>query len=726
MRPTSNPFTSFINAIAAWLSLLPLMTVLQGREFLVESGILIAVVGALGLACALSRMSRGTTFGLQLLAVLGVVLWRATALAPQQSLPEALISLSSAGAEAISKQAPPLPTPPGLTFLVLLLAAVIVVALELLARLLEEPTWSFAPLTLSFVIALIASSAPLPTWHFAVVAAAYVAVLVTNSGIGSGHRTAGASRTVPFHATRIGLAAVMTAVAIAGSISLLPLVPMSDEQPWQGNNNGPIELGDPTVTLNENLLRPEDTPVLSYRTADERPVYFRTVALPDLTAEGARLVPMKLRSGGLDRVYEAPGTKLETTVQMRDVPSEYLPAPFAVDSIKAKGSWSYDPQTLTIVASGKERREQTRGLEYSVSSTVPSPSRDELAQAQAGADVDPITLSVPNVDARVRNLTQELTAEASTAGEKALEIQKFLRSDRFSYSLEAPRTATTDVISQFVLTDRKGYCIHFTSAMMTMARIEGIPARMAIGFNPGTPQPDGSRLVTSHNMHAWPELYFEGLGWVPFEPTPAVASPPGYTDPDPQGTPPPQTPTPSPSPSASTNTAPEPSPSPSSEPAPGSSPSPSPSPGPGNAGPQGLPSWLVPLIGSLLGLALLAVLPWLIRLALTRWRLRPSQEPKRLAMGAWREVQAMFADAGIAWPGGSPGPAARSAAVQSGAGQEVMEVAGIVERALFSPTTPDVRALPDQVAALRRHMAERAPRWWRVWPRSLWRRRPSA
>jgi hypothetical protein len=65
--------------------------------------------------------------------------------------------------------------------------------------------------------------------------------------------------------------------------------------------------------------------------------------------------------------------------------------------------------------------------------------------------------------------------------------------------------------------------------MIFLARAEGIPARMAIGFLPGS-RSGSSYLVRASDAHAWPELYFEGSGWVRFEPTPAgrAGSPPSY------------------------------------------------------------------------------------------------------------------------------------------------------------------------------------------------------
>jgi transglutaminase-like putative cysteine protease len=56
--------------------------------------------------------------------------------------------------------------------------------------------------------------------------------------------------------------------------------------------------------------------------------------------------------------------------------------------------------------------------------------------------------------------------------------------------------------------------------MAAMARTLGIPARVAVGFIPGTATADGGMTVGLKDAHAWPELYFEGVGWTRFEPTP--------------------------------------------------------------------------------------------------------------------------------------------------------------------------------------------------------------
>ena len=714
-----NTLSSLAIAVAVWVSMIPLGTLLT-QEFahLGELGLLAAVFGLTGAIGALIGAGVFGTYALQTLAGLAIVIWRGFALAPPgDDWVARFQALLQEGSDTVSGAQPPLEPVAGLLWLMLVLTLVVLLITELLVNVLEQPLWAFAPLFLAFIISAIISPAEMPLWMFAAIAAGYVLVLVIGTGIGEGHRTASASKVGGFHAARVLLAALLAAGGIAGAAALQPMMPMAEKFLWRNSDGGPIQLGDPTITLNENLHRPDDVPVFNYRTSTGEGVYMRTVALPDLTKDGVRLVSMQLSTYGLGAAYDAPGRELSVDVTMDETPSEYLPVPFAIENYDADGLWSYDPETLTVVATGADRTEQTVGLEYSATSTVPSPSKDEVAAAQPGTDVSEINSIVPDVDEGVTALTKEVVGDAATAGEKALLIQDFLRSEEFEYSIEAPETPTLDVISTFLLEDRTGYCIHYASAMMTMARIEGIPSRMAIGFNTGTQQADGSYQVTAHNMHAWPELYFADLGWVPFEPTPSVASPPGYADSASEDAPP--TPEPSPSPEDA---------SPSPEPS-GADASPSPSPSeeaPDEVDPDGtsaapiMPSWLLPVIGGLLGLVALAALPYGIR-RLQLWsRLRAGQEPAAQTAGALREIKASFVDSGRSWPAGSPGPAAEKAAESLDEDELLLSVADTLQRSTFARDGADTSSLPEQVRLLRSQLMAGTKWWQRFWPRSLW------
>ena len=79
-------------------------------------------------------------------------------------------------------------------------------------------------------------------------------------------------------------------------------------------------------------------------------------------------------------------------------------------------------------------------------------------------------------------------------------------------------------IEAFLLQDKKGYCQHFSGAAALMLRMLGIPTRIASGFAPGTLDNETHEyVVTDLDAHSWIEVWFAGIGWVPFDPTPAQA-----------------------------------------------------------------------------------------------------------------------------------------------------------------------------------------------------------
>jgi hypothetical protein len=136
----------------------------------------------------------------------------------------------------------------------------------------------------------------------------------------------------------------------------------------------------------------------------------------------------------------------------------------------------------------------------------------------------------------VSNLAIEITRDHLSRYEKAVALQDWFREDGgFTYSLEdVPQGNGPDELVQFLTegqNGRIGYCEQFASAMAAMARSLGIPARVAVGFLTPEPTGPGTYEYSAYDMHAWPELYFTGAGWVRFEPTPAdrASGVPSYT-----------------------------------------------------------------------------------------------------------------------------------------------------------------------------------------------------
>jgi hypothetical protein len=92
------------------------------------------------------------------------------------------------------------------------------------------------------------------------------------------------------------------------------------------------------------------------------------------------------------------------------------------------------------------------------------------------------------------------------------------------YSLDAPLSPEgVDVVDHFLFTARQGWCEQVASSLVVMARANGIPARLVTGYVPGEAQPlTGSYVVRERDAHAWAEVWFPDLGWVPFDPTASV------------------------------------------------------------------------------------------------------------------------------------------------------------------------------------------------------------
>jgi hypothetical protein len=121
-------------------------------------------------------------------------------------------------------------------------------------------------------------------------------------------------------------------------------------------------------------------------------------------------------------------------------------------------------------------------------------------------------------------LNQEIVGASTDPYRIALKVEEYLRL-HYAYSLTPPQTKDLSPYAAFLFRTRIGYCQHFAGAMAVLLRFDGIPARVAVGFTTGNLGKDGMFLVTRNDAHAWVEVYFPGVGWVPFDPTPGKTIP---------------------------------------------------------------------------------------------------------------------------------------------------------------------------------------------------------
>ena len=124
------------------------------------------------------------------------------------------------------------------------------------------------------------------------------------------------------------------------------------------------------------------------------------------------------------------------------------------------------------------------------------------------------------VTRQLTKIAQQVTKGKKTAFDKAVALERYFLSSRFSYSLQSNVANSPQGLLNFLNVTRSGYCQQFAFAISVLARLIGIPSRIAIGYTAGKPGPHGTWVVTTADAHAWPELYFSGVGWLRFEPTP--------------------------------------------------------------------------------------------------------------------------------------------------------------------------------------------------------------
>jgi transglutaminase-like putative cysteine protease len=180
------------------------------------------------------------------------------------------------------------------------------------------------------------------------------------------------------------------------------------------------------------------------------------------------------------------------------------------------------------------------GQEYEVHASI---NNATIAQLQEAGEEYPewVTeryLQLPDtITPRTRRLAEQITADLETPYQKAAAITQFLR-ENITYVDRLPETPPSDqeIVDWFLFDLRQGFCNYYSTAEIVLLRSIGIPARWSVGYAQGERQNDpGDPIlyrVRHRDAHAWPEVYFPGIGWVEFEPTvsqPDIARQAGIT-----------------------------------------------------------------------------------------------------------------------------------------------------------------------------------------------------
>jgi transglutaminase-like putative cysteine protease len=705
-------------ALALWIALcaaiVPLLSVVSPGAWLIGATLLPAAVLITGAVLRRLRVpALGVTFAelaVWVAAITAVFLpTRAVLLVipTPDAFSAATQLVQRASSEILLGVAPIDPTVP-IAFVIVAAIGALTIALDHVVVTARMPLMASIALVAVWLIPAIAvsrGSSGIDVVSFVVLAAAILVLIRAETRTREAPEP-GSSSGVTAVAVSSGAIAVVLALVVAPALPA-PVVPAA--------GNGQLASIDPSLNLGDDLRQSSEATVLRIRTDAPTPPYLRVATLslfdgnvwrPD------RLRSVPLEEDGLEPVVADDGirvTQYRTNIEITNLASAYLPVPYpavAIDGLN--GLWRAVPFSRTVLSG----QTNAQGQQYEVVSQVPRPTAEQIRAAETSDDESAVdVLSLPeDTPSIITDLAAEVTAGQTNDYDRLIALQSWFRGPEFTYSLQAPVVegfdgTGTEAVAAF-LEMKQGYCIHFAGAFALMARALDIPSRIVVGFLPGTSTSDteeGQRVseVSTSQLHAWPEVYFEGIGWVAFEPTKSLGTETRFL-PETQSVdeggeiisgP---TPTASRTPSAS------------------AAPTTRPDDGPVDAGPA-TPAMadLRPFLLTVGGIVVVVLAPLLVQaVRRRRWAARARGGD---TAAAWRILQDAAIDLGIAVPASdSPRAFGSRLVADNGAPEiEISRLVGAIERASYSSARPAVetgaQAAADALAARRSMLAAVSP-----------------
>jgi transglutaminase-like putative cysteine protease len=442
-------------------------------------------------------------------------------------------NLIAAAGDSIQRQSLPAFATTGIQFLISFAVGGIAVFMDAVAIWLRAPALAGIPLLVVVVVPSFVLASLTDGFTFELTAIAYLLMVLSRG-----------RRIQPAVAISAGVLAVLGALVVP---TVLPSVALGGST---GSGVGALaETINPIIDLGSDLRQSDATAALSYTTSSSTGEYLRLTTLDTFQGKQWEPATPKLNpSNSVKSLGAPPGLtqqitvgNVSTSIQVAEARGSWLPIPYPTQSISGlAGKWSWEDGTLSV----RSATTSMQGERYSVKSLDVQPTIQQL-EAAGSSSSNPLAKVPAGLDPIIAATAKKVVGRARTDFDKAVALQTWFRGGDFTYSTRTPVTAGYDgsglgVIVPF-LKSKSGYCVHFATTMAVMARTLGIPSRIAVGFLPGKLTHQGKDKtavyeVSSSNLHAWPELYFTGVGWVRFEPTPSRGFEPNFPSAPGQGT----------------------------------------------------------------------------------------------------------------------------------------------------------------------------------------------
>ncbi|MET8351331.1 MULTISPECIES: DUF3488 and transglutaminase-like domain-containing protein [unclassified Micromonospora] len=544
-----------VAAAATLLAAAPLSAIFQSWTWLVQSAIAVAIVAGVA---ALTRLVRAPLWG-QVLGMLAALVLALTWLFPSGG--ELLTFLPTPGTfgyfaelftgsmQDMRSYGVEVPDTDPLLFITVLGVGGVAVLVDVLAVGLRRPALAGLPMLAIYSVPVAVYVDSVPPVPFVVGAAGYLWLLVTDNVDRVrrfGRRFTGDGRDVdvweasPLAAAGRRLAVVGVAIAVALPLAVPGMTGglLDTLGGGTGNGNGRAGAGssgriDLFASLAGQLNQSEVADLVKVTTSEPSPFYLRYAVADELRTNGfqARNPIGRPVNRDLPDPTERVGpgvqqARYQATVEVTKSLSMSLMPVYAepVRTEDLNGNWLYDPNQQVVFSN----RDNSRGKKYSFDYIRSTYTPAALRAAQPLPADHPVRrqlTATPGAVPEVEELVKGLVQGKRTDYDRVLAIyQHFSADNGFSYRLSTESGSSGEDIVNF-LTNKVGYCQQYAAAMAWLVRSAGIPARVAFGFTNGSKRDGDTYTLTNLNLHAWTEVYFDGVGWVPFDATPSYGVP---------------------------------------------------------------------------------------------------------------------------------------------------------------------------------------------------------